>query len=251
MAGSKGLFLRTFITLVLAICLMAISILSVFGHTPKSRNINDSYLPYIDSSKFEEHKTREQFEKKFNVYTHLRESEGKSIATLYSSAQIYEIRHRRNNGEWFYLTDAEVLYLISDTISLFEKKDIVCIIDLNGVAHAYHAKESTKFDICTVIMKRLEVLCSAYYEIKFDYKSDAFFIMNESVTYVSQSYLSEMYRYFRGVYFEGYTFTEDWYIEYQNNLKAARGSAFHMINGRIYYVNELSKATRDDLIIVY
>ena len=250
MAGSKKLLLSTVGLLLVAALAVSASVFSILGHTPGVRSLTDNYAPTVSDDMFDELTTQEQHAKKFGKYTHIRKIDGKSVATLYSTAQIYDINTRRDEGEWMYLTDAEMLYLISDTISLFEKYDTVCVVDINGVATAYDATVYNKLNIYYAAIKRIEVLCSAALRIKGD-TIDFMFVMNESTIRVSEPYLNDMCRIVRGVYLEGKDFTADWYVGYCEELKRARGSAFLFTDRHIYYVNEISRANRADVIKVF
>lgn len=115
-------------------------------------------------------------------YTFISESDGKSIAGIYSAEQIANIQQRRNNGEKFYLSNEELLFVVNDTISLFETYDLICITDIDGNVSSYNGLSFYKSDeyyslfnklsldnnitysfdldsdICEVIYKRIEVL---------------------------------------------------------------------------------------------
>ena len=81
---------------------------------------------------------QELLQKKFEVYNTVTEEDGKSVVTIFSEEQIEDIRARRENGEWFWLSSEEMLYLINDTVKLFETYDIVYIRDLEGELKKYY-----------------------------------------------------------------------------------------------------------------
>ena len=81
--------------------------------------------------------SQEQLAQKFAEYTHVNEETSTRIVTLYSAEQIAAINARRAAGEQMPLSNEEVLYLINDTIKLFEIYDIVQIVDLTGTLHTY------------------------------------------------------------------------------------------------------------------
>lgn len=115
-------------------------------------------------------------------YTFISESDGKSIAGIYSAEQIANIKQRRTNGEKLYLSNEELLFVVNDTISLFETYDLIRITDIDGNVSSYNGLSFYKSDeyyslfnklspdnnitysfdldsdICEVIYKRIEVL---------------------------------------------------------------------------------------------
>ena len=115
-------------------------------------------------------------------YTFISESDDKSIAGIYSAEQIAEIRQRRNKGEKFYLSNEELLFVVNDTVSLFETYDLICITDIDGNVSSYNGLSFYKSDeyyslfnklssddnitysfdldsdICEVVYKRIKVL---------------------------------------------------------------------------------------------
>ena len=105
---------------------------------------------------------QELLQKKFEVYNTVTEEDGKSVVTIFSEEQIADIRTRRENGEWFWLSSEEMLYLINDTVKLFETYDVVKVRDLEGVERVYDRgdKKSLAYD---VILERVKVLNSAVY----------------------------------------------------------------------------------------
>ena len=107
---------------------------------------------------------QELLQKKFEIYNTVTEEDGKSVVTIFSEEQIEDIRTRRENGEWFWLSGEEMLYLINDTVKLFETYDVVKVRDLEGVERVYDRgnKKSLAYD---VILERVKVLNSAVYLI--------------------------------------------------------------------------------------
>ena len=79
--------------------------------------------------------SQEQLAAKFAEYTHASEENGKKVVTLYSAEQIAAINARRASGEQMPMSNDEVLYLINDTVKLFEGYDIVRVVDINGTVH--------------------------------------------------------------------------------------------------------------------
>lgn len=82
--------------------------------------------------------TRRQLQKKYEKYNTVTEENGKTAVTIFSDEQIDDFNARRNNGEWFWLSTEEMLFLIEDTIRLFETYDLVYIRGLDGILHKYY-----------------------------------------------------------------------------------------------------------------
>ena len=85
---------------------------------------------------------QELLQKKFEIYNTVTEEDGKSVVTIFSEEQITDIRTRRENGEWFWLSGEEMLYLINDTVKLFETHDVVKVRDLEGKLKAFDCATS-------------------------------------------------------------------------------------------------------------
>ena len=108
---------------------------------------------------------QELLQKKFEVYNTVTEEDGKSVVTIFSEEQITDIRTRRENGEWFWLSSEEMLYLINDTVKLFETYDVVKVRDLEGNLKAFDctASGSTKDNaLINVIFLRVNPLNCAF-----------------------------------------------------------------------------------------
>ncbi len=85
---------------------------------------------------------QELLQKKFEIYNTVTEEDGKSVVTIFSEEQITDIRTRRENDEWFWLSGEEMLYLINDTVKLFETYDVVKVRDLEGNLKAFDCATS-------------------------------------------------------------------------------------------------------------
>ena len=144
-------------TLVLGIGILSLS----FSHGGARRN-EDTFL--TPEHAVAPPTAQELLQKKFEVYNTVTEEDGKSVVTIFSEEQITDIRTRRENGEWFWLSSEEMLYLINDTVKLFEEHDVVKVRDLEGVERVYDRgdKKSLAYD---VILERVKVLNSAVYLI--------------------------------------------------------------------------------------
>ena len=77
-------------------------------------------------------------QKKFDTYNTVTEKDGKKTVTIYSEQQISDFNTRRHNGEWFWLSSEETLFLINDTIKLFETYDEVYVRALDGTVKKYY-----------------------------------------------------------------------------------------------------------------
>ncbi|MBQ5791921.1 MAG: hypothetical protein IIW19_04360, partial [Clostridia bacterium] len=72
---------------------------------------------------------QKEMEKKFSVYNHVTEENGKKILTLFSEEQAEEQWMKRKNGEEFRLTYDEILFIISDSQRLYETYDEIILPD--------------------------------------------------------------------------------------------------------------------------
>lgn len=81
---------------------------------------------------------QESLEQRFGKYTAVTEENGKRVATVFDAETVEDIQARKDDGEWFYLTTEEMLYLIKDSAELFRVYDVVRICDADGTMHAYH-----------------------------------------------------------------------------------------------------------------
>ena len=83
---------------------------------------------------------QEEMEKKFSVYNHVTEENGKKILTLFSEEQAEEQWTKRENGEEFRLTYDEILFLINDSQRLYETYDEIILTNASeyGVAATEH-----------------------------------------------------------------------------------------------------------------
>ena len=70
---------------------------------------------------------QKEMEKKFSVYNHVTEENGKKILTLFSEEQAEEQWMKRQNGEDFRLTYDEILFIISDSQRLYETYDEIVL----------------------------------------------------------------------------------------------------------------------------
>jgi hypothetical protein len=96
----------------------------------------DEELPTVENPEIPQPQT--ELEKKFAPYSALTVENGKTVITLYTPEQIADFNARREAGEWFNLTDEEVLHLITDTRELFFEYDVIRINNLDGTTSQYY-----------------------------------------------------------------------------------------------------------------
>lgn len=115
----------------------------VDSDTSKTTELSNDSKPSNDSSDTESSDVSEEFiEPPTNIcidkYTFFSQSQGKTIANIFSSADIYDITSRKQNGEIFSLTSQEIDFIIENTIKLFQEYDYVRITDINNNEHFYY-----------------------------------------------------------------------------------------------------------------
>lgn len=136
MKRNTGIFIKTAVLVLAFVLLLGAGILSLtFLHQGIRQNEDEFLTP--------EHAVaaptaQELLRKKFDAYNTVTEEDGKSVVTIFSEGQIADIRTRRENGEWFWLSSEEMLYLVNDTVKLFEEYDVVYIRDLEGNLKKYY-----------------------------------------------------------------------------------------------------------------
>jgi len=75
---------------------------------------------------------------KFDAYNTVTEENGLDVVTIYSPETVSDFASRRAGGEWFKLTEQEILYIISDTKELLNEYDIVRVYNLDGSVNEYY-----------------------------------------------------------------------------------------------------------------
>ena len=127
---STGILVKTSALILGFTLVLGVGILSLsFSHGGARRN-EDTFL--TPEHAVAPPTAQELLQKKFEVYNTVTEEDGESVVTIFSEEQITDIRTRRENGEWFWLSSEEMLYLINDTVMLFETYDVVKVRDLEG-----------------------------------------------------------------------------------------------------------------------
>lgn len=76
-------------------------------------------------------------EGKYGKYTFVSEENGLSVAGIYTAEQIKEFADKRQNGEWFALTEEEFRFLLADTLKLFEEYDLIRVTCLDGTVKTF------------------------------------------------------------------------------------------------------------------
>ena len=115
-----------------------VGILSVSVQNAGGENLTLDIPDSVGTGTVDTPLTKRQLQKKYAKYNTVTEENGKSVVTIFSEEQIDDFNARRNNGEWFWLSTEEMLFLIEDTIRLFETYDLVYIRGLDGVLHKYY-----------------------------------------------------------------------------------------------------------------
>ena len=146
MKPRKSFLIKTLLSLTVALCLLSVGMFHIFASAAEPLDIdNSSFAPEVEITpdvSVNDGSTpvsKDQHNAKFDVYTHISEKDGKQIATVYSKEQITNIQNSRADGKWMYLTGEEALYLLDDTMKLFQKYDTVIINDLRGAELARYS----------------------------------------------------------------------------------------------------------------
>ena len=137
---STGILVKTSALILGFTLVLGVGILSLsFSHGGARRN-EDTFL--TPEHAVAPPTAQELLQKKFEIYNTVTEEDGKSVVTIFSEEQVTDIRTRRENGEWFWLSSEEMLYLINDTVKLFETYDVVKVRDLEGNLKAFDCATS-------------------------------------------------------------------------------------------------------------
>lgn len=120
-----------------------------------------------------------------NPYVFTSVENGKTVATVFSEAQVKDIVQRRESGEWLCLSVQDIKAIVTETAKLFEDFDLVRVRNLHGEVHIYYGwsfYDSQEYlncfnclsaegdprstfdlqqDICDSIFARVELLHSA------------------------------------------------------------------------------------------
>ena len=120
-----------------------------------------------------------------NPYVFTSVENGKTVATVFSEAQVKDIVKRRESGEWLCLSVQDIKTIVAETAKLFEDFDLVRVRNLHGEVHVYYGRsfygsceyfdcfnrlydegdpQSTfdlQQDLCDAVFARVELLHSA------------------------------------------------------------------------------------------
>ena len=136
MKRNTRIFIKTTSLVLAFMLLLGVGIMSLsFSHSGVKPNDNNFLTPDLAVTA---PTSQELLQKKFNAYNTVTEENGKSVLTIFSEEQIKDFNDRRDNDEWFWLSSEEMLFLIDDTVKLFEEYDLVYIRDLDGNLKKYY-----------------------------------------------------------------------------------------------------------------
>lgn len=147
MKSQKSLFLKTALCLLVACAVLSSGMLFIAASVEGTSSIDaESVTPAISGigGTEEELPTVEDPEtpappaEVIDEYLTVTEEDGKTVATLYTPEQIADFNARREAGEWFNLSDEEVLALITDTREMFFEYDVIRINNLDGTTSKYY-----------------------------------------------------------------------------------------------------------------
>ena len=247
MGKTKG-FIRIIASLlVTALLTLSLGIYCVFAREPADKAVNTDEISPDIINVGGVPISQQKYDQKFGIYTHISYENGKSIATLFTEEQAWELKYRRENGEPMRLTNEEILYLISDTINLFKEYDEVRISNCNYVK-SYDTKGKYKKGVYEVASCRIETLCS-FVALQSTGQGDVLFVIGSDSELVDSSYLSTR-DWISVVYYFLTDEKDDAHFvisEIKEILSGTVGSGFWFYKGNIYFVYNLSDANRGDL----
>ena len=159
---STGILVKTSALILGFTLVLGVGILSLsFSHGGALRN-EDTFL--TPEHAVAPPTAQELLQKKFDAYNSVTEENGKRVVTIFSEEQVADIRARREKGEWFWLSSEEMLFLINDTVKLFDTYDTVCVWSLDGTQSFFDCNVKEKERECAitdVILLRTRALNSA------------------------------------------------------------------------------------------
>ena len=119
--------------ILIAVCLLLVALLTLGVCMYAIGENKDISKPYDMGSEItvtppeDTPEAQKEMEKKFSVYNHVTEENGKKILTLFSEEQAEEQWMKRRSGEEFRLTYDEILFLINDSARLYETYDEIVL----------------------------------------------------------------------------------------------------------------------------
>lgn len=162
------------ITLLLILIFSAVlisSLLSVSVQNAGSKNLTLEIPDSFATGTVDTPLTRRQLEKKYEKYNTVTQENGKTAVTVFAAEQIERFRNRGDAGEWFWLSTEEMLFLIEDTVRLFEEYDLVYIRTLDGTVCKYYGLSFYSSDAYFASFGGLDLGVS---DASFDMKQDLY-----------------------------------------------------------------------------
>ena len=147
MKTQKSLFLKTALCLLVACAVLSSGMLFIAASVEGTTSIDaESVTPAIegvggsetDLPPVDDPETPAPPATVVDEHLTVTEEDGKTVATLYTPQQIADFNARREAGEWFNLSDEEVLALITDTREMFFEYDVIRINNLDGTTSKYY-----------------------------------------------------------------------------------------------------------------
>ena len=245
MKKSKKLIITVAGSLVTAVCLLAVTVLCIFAHIPESRSVNSSELSPTIINIGGVPISQQRLSEKYGVYTHENYENGKKTVTVFSDEQIKELKDRRNRGEWLCLNAEEAMYLINDTVSLFESFDTVIINTLDGSTKIYQTtvdQDEKATNIYNVMLFRLEAFHSGLS------KKPISGLTNEMVLFMGMKNMKNPLI----IEFEADNFYSYYYEKLNfNYTPICDGGVLMFYKGKVYFVNDISQRVRNQMLCIY
>ena len=288
MKTQKSLFFKTALCLLVACAVLSSGMLFIAASVEGTSSIDgesvtpaiegvggsDAELPPVDDPE-----TPAPPATVVDRYLTVTEEEGKTVATLYTPEQIADFNARREAGEWFNLSDEEVLALITDTREMFFEYDVICINNLDGTTSKYYGYsfysegdylqyfgmpvEETDATFCmsedmhNAIIERVSVIHSAVATAPENHHPRQTVILTGLEAAPDQHELIDDQGELDmlGLAINSYWFTEAdiWGCLYDNRYS---GGAFVLIPNGIgrqtaYFISDISKHDKNDLTLLY
>ncbi|MBQ9703967.1 MAG: hypothetical protein IJV68_05435 [Clostridia bacterium] len=249
MKNKKSFFLKIGCIVFVASFILLTSILCVIAFISADEDVDtDNISPSIVGIAGKP-VSMQTIKEKFGYYTSYTEEKGNTVATVYSFEHISDIRAKRNKGEWMCLTDEEVLYLITDTVALFNTCDIIRVYDIRGEMHEYYSFSRYEDGVripadrpYDAMLYRIEVLHSGLSRKSFSGFGNEMFLFTGMTEYRSKKdviYDAEM--------LYGYYVLSDPFVY----IPPVGDGAFIFQYGRVYYIDDITRCEREDKILVY
>lgn len=247
MKNTGSLVVRTLCIIMTFIFLLSAAVHSVLAYVQRERKIDDtSFFPSIINIAGKPI-SQEKYSEKFGVYSKDSVRYGKSIANLFNAEQIRSIKKRRNGGEWMSLTNEEALYVIGDTLRIFEQYDLICIMNIDYDINVYSASSDGKEAVYDVAKQRLELLCSAVGVNTIGIDNEVVLILSETDSAKEESYMNEK-SYIVAMYYLRYNEIPDSILmHYKSIICQMDGGGFLFYSGKIYFIEDLSRAEHNDI----